>query len=64
MAKKKSKEVRCCAQCGEPAEVLYCQKWYCGACLTPDPTPEYLQREREQVNGQWGGISVEAWNLV
>jgi len=51
-----------CAICGEKAEVRYRRIFLCGKCLNPDPGAEYMRIERERVNGQWGGLSTEAWN--
>jgi hypothetical protein len=51
-----------CVMCGKAAEVRYRRTWYCGECLNPEPSEEYLAAERERANGQWGGVGVEAWN--
>jgi hypothetical protein len=59
-----SKKNKVCAQCGKRAEVKYKNQWYCGPCLNPEPSVEYLREERERVNGQWGGIRVEMWNRM
>jgi hypothetical protein len=53
-----------CANCGEPAEVRWRKRWYCGSCLNPEPSDEYLKVERERANGQWGGLCAEAWGRV
>jgi len=53
-----------CAVCGEFAEVRWRKRWYCGNCLNPDPSAEYLKVERERANGQWGGLYAEAWGRV
>jgi hypothetical protein len=53
-----------CIKCGEIAEVKYRNDWFCGPCLNPEPTIDYLREERERVNGQWGGIRVEMWDRM
>ena len=51
-----------CENCGKPAEVRYRKKYLCGECLNPEPGEDYMLRERERVNGQWGGLGADAWN--
>jgi len=50
-----------CIKCGDNAAVRYRNDWYCGSCLNPEPSEEYLRKERERANGQWGGINMEIW---
>ena len=59
-----AKEKRACFKCGKIAEVRYRKEWYCGACLNPEPSTDYLTREREMVNGQWGVVNTEAWGKL
>jgi hypothetical protein len=51
-----------CVKCGKPAAARYRKAWYCGDCLNPNPSKEYLDAERERANGHWGGIDTEQWN--
>jgi hypothetical protein len=44
--------------------VKWRKRWYCGSCLNPEPSEEYLKVERERANGQWGGLYAEAWGRV
>lgn len=53
-----------CTRCGLHAEVKWRKRWYCGSCLNPEPSEEYLKVERERANGQWGGLYAEAWGRV
>ncbi|MBN2802797.1 MAG: hypothetical protein JXR91_06870 [Deltaproteobacteria bacterium] len=53
-----------CVTCGSNAEVKFKNQWLCGTCLNPEPSREYLTLEREQINGQWGGVRVEMWNQM
>ena len=57
-----NKDHKHCVKCGKHADVKYRKQWYCGECLNPEPTIEYLKREREMANGHWGGITSESWN--
>ncbi len=59
-----NKKNKHCAKCGKLAEVRWRRQWYCGHCLNPEPTDEYLKAERERVNGQWGGMAADAWGKV
>ncbi|MBN2340689.1 MAG: hypothetical protein JXX29_00935 [Deltaproteobacteria bacterium] len=64
MPRPTKKEIKKCDKCGKLAVVRYKNEWYCGPCLNPEPTLEYLQMERERANGQWGHVPYDMWHKV